>query len=132
MKRPRHPHFKERSFGISVGAVLLLIAALLAWRGRFTTAAIMGGVGAVLLVFGYARPTVLSYPSAAWWRMAAVLGYVNARVILTAAFLILLTPIGLMWRLIGRDPLRNKRANFEGWSSHPARYRDRNHFTRMY
>lgn len=132
MKRPQHPQFKERSFGISVGAVLLLIAALLVWRGRITTAAIMGGIGAMLLILGYTKPTLLKYPSAAWWAMAGVLGYVNARVILTAAFLLLLTPIGLIWRLIGRDPLRRKRANFDGWSPYPARYRDRNHFTRMY
>jgi hypothetical protein len=64
--------------------------------------------------------------------MAAVLGYVNARIILTIAFLLLLTPIGLIWRAIGRDPLTRKRRNFPGWSPYPARYRDRNHFRRMY
>jgi hypothetical protein len=132
MTRRQHPHFKERSFGISVGAVLLLIAAFLVWRGRITTAEIMGGIGAMLLILGYTKPTLLKYPSAAWWAMAGVLGYVNARVILTAAFLILLTPIGLIWRLIGRDPLQRKRANFGGWSPYPARYRNPNHFTRMY
>jgi hypothetical protein len=132
MKKPQHPHFKERSFGISVGTVLLLIAAFLVWRGRITAAEITGGIGAVLLVLGLTYPPLLTYPSRAWWAMAGVLGYVNARVILTVAFLIVLTPIGLLWRLLGRDPLTRKRANFAGWSPHPARYRDRNHFTRMY
>ena len=50
--KQQHPHFKERSFGISVGGVLLLIAAYLVWRGRITAAEIVGGIGAVLLVLG--------------------------------------------------------------------------------
>jgi hypothetical protein len=132
MKKPQHPHFKERSFGISVGVVLLLIAAFMMWRGRTTGAAITGGIGAVLLVAGLTHPPLLYYPSKAWWAMAAVLGYVNARIILTAAFLLVLTPIGLLWRAIGRDPLTRKRRNFPGWSPYPARYRDRDHFKRMY
>lgn len=132
MKKNRRPDFKERSFGISVGTVLLLIAALLVWRGRITAAEITAGTGALLLVLGLTRPALLKYPSNAWWAMAGVLGYINARVILTAAFLLVLTPIGLLWRLIGRDPLSRKRANFEGWSPYPARYRDRDHFNRMY
>ena len=132
MKKPQHPHFKERSFGISVGAVLLGIAAFMVWRGRITAAEITGGIGALLLVFGLTYPPLLKYPSQAWWAMAGVLGYVNARIILTVAFLIVLTPMGLIWRLIGRDPLTRKRTNFAGWSAYPARYRDRNHFNRMY
>jgi Saxitoxin biosynthesis operon protein SxtJ len=131
-RRNQHPQFKERSFGISVGAVLLLIAAVLLWRGRVTAAEITGGIGALLLLFGLTKPILLKWPSAVWWKFAMVLGYVNARVILTIAFLLVLTPIGLLWRVIGRDPMRRRRRNFEGWSAYPARYRDPNHFTRMY
>ena len=132
MKKPQRPDFKERSFGISVGGVLLLIAAFLAWRGRVTAAEVTGGIGAVLVVLGLTKPMLLKWPSAVWWKFAMVLGYVNARVILTIAFLVVLTPIGLLWRIIGRDPLRRRKHNFEGWSAYPARYSDRNHFTRMY
>lgn len=131
-RRNQHPQFKERSFGISVGPVLLLIAAFLLWRGRVTAAEITAGIGAVLLVLGLTKPILLKWPSAVWWKFAMVLGHVNARVILTIAFLLVLTPIGLLWRIIGRDPMRRRRRNFEGWSAYPARYRDPNHFNRMY
>ncbi|MGH9200722.1 MAG: SxtJ family membrane protein [Vicinamibacterales bacterium] len=130
--KQRHPHFKERSFGISVGSVLLLIAAALVWRGRIRSAEIVGGVGAVLLVLGLTYPTLLKWPSAVWWKFAMVLGYVNSRIILTAAFAIILTPLGLMWRLTGRDPLSLRRRNWPGWSPYPARYRNADHFTRMF
>lgn len=132
MKKKQHPNFKERSFGISVGTVLLLIAAALVWRGRLLTAEIMGGIGAVLLILGLTHPPLLKWPSAVWWKFAMVLGYVNSRIILTVAFAIILTPLGLIWRLIGRDPLALRRRNWPGWSPYPDRYRNANHFTRMY
>jgi hypothetical protein len=104
----------------------------LLWRGRFTAATITGSVSAVLLFFGLTYPPILKYPSAAWWKLAMVLGYVNARVILTVAFTVVLAPMGLLWRLIGKDPLSRRKHNWPGWSPSPARFRDPNHFNRMY
>lgn len=110
----------------------MLIAAILLWRGRLTAAPIVGGIGAVLLLLGLAAPKVLKWPSALWWTLAMALGHVNARVILSVAFLLVLTPIGLIWRLIGRDPLGRRRESWPGWVRYPERYADRSHFTRMY
>ena len=132
MRKQQRPDYKERSFGISVGTVLLLIAAFVLWRGRILTAEILAPIGALLLVLGLTAPRLLKGPSAVWWKLAMVLGYVNSRVILTLAFAIVLTPLGLLWRLIGRDPLAMRRRNWPGWSPYPARYRNANHFTRMY
>ena len=126
-----HPN-PERAFGLSVGTVLLLIAAFAVWRGRILAAEVLAGVGATLLVLGYLRPMLLYWPSKAWWRLALALGYVNARVILTVAFVIVFIPVGFVWRVIGRDPLARRQAHWLGWQSYPARYRDRNHFSRMY
>lgn len=132
MKKHQRPDFKERSFGVSVGGFLLLLSAVLWWRGRITAAAILTGTGAVLMVLGLTAPRLLKYPSAVWWKFALILGYVNARVILTIAFFVVLTPMSLVWRLIGRDPLAIKKQHWPGWSPYPARYRDKDHFTRMY
>jgi hypothetical protein len=128
-KGPANP---ERSFGVSVGAVLVLVAAFLVWRERMTGAVWTGGIGAVLLVLGLVAPALLKWPSALWWKLTMALGYVNARVILTIAFLLVLTPIALLWRLLGRDPLGKRRESWPGWTPYPQRYADRSHFTRMY
>ena len=128
-KGPKNP---ERGFGLSVGTVLLLIAAYGSWRGRMTMAAGLGAVGFVLVTLGYLRPSWLYYPSKVWWRFAIALGYVNARIILTVAFAIVLTPISMVWRLIGRDPLQRRRSNWRGWSQYPERYRSAEHFRKMY
>jgi hypothetical protein len=128
-KGPKDP---ERSFGLSVGTVLCLIAAVLAWRGRMARAELVGGVGAVLLVLGLSYAPLLKWPSAAWWRIARVLGYVNARVILTVLFALVLVPLSMVWRLTGKDPLSRRRASWPGWLPYPARYRDKQHYSRMY
>jgi len=128
-KTPVNP---ERSFGVSVGTVLCVIAALLVWRGRIARAEWTGAIGAVLLVFGLVQPRLLKYPSAAWWRFAKALGYVNARVLLTVLFGVILTPLGLLWRITVKDPLMRRRSRFTGWSQYPPRYRDRRHFERMF
>jgi hypothetical protein len=114
------PPNRERSFGLSVGTVLCVIGALL------------GGVGALLVIFGYLRPVWLKYPSDAWWAIAKVLGWVNARVILSIAYGLVLTPIGLVWRLTGRDVLARRRGGFKGWRAYPSRHNDPKHFDRMY
>ena len=132
MKKNQDPDFKEKSFGKAVGGFLLLLSIVLWWRGRTTNAEIMAGIGAVLVVLGLTAPRLLYYPSLVWWKFAMVLGYVNARIILTIAFLIVLTPLALIWRLIGRDPLAIQKQHWPGWSPYPARYRDKDHFTRMY
>jgi hypothetical protein len=130
--KPKGPANPEKSFGISVGAVLLLIAAILVWRGRINTAEIVGGIGAVLLILGLVQPRLLKWPSAIWWKFALVLGHINARIIMTAIFIIVLSPLGLLWRVIGKDPLARKRRNWPGWSPYPLRYRKSDHFNRMY
>jgi len=128
-KGPANP---ERSFGVSVGGALLLLSAALVWRGRISTAEVMGSIGAVLLVLGLSAPGLLFWPSKAWWRFAKALGHVNARIILTVAFAIVLTPMSIVWRLTGRDPLARRREKWPGWTPYPKRYADRSHFTRMY
>jgi hypothetical protein len=128
-KGPKNP---ERSFGVSVGGVLVVIAALLVWRGRVFRAEIVGSIGVVLLVLGLIAPSLLKWPSAAWWRFSRALGYVNARILLTVLFSLILVPLSAVWRIFGKDPLARRRDRFAGWTPYPARYSDRTHFERMF
>jgi hypothetical protein len=127
-KGPRNP---ERSFGVSVGAVALAAAIYIGWNGSNLFAAALGLAGALLIGLGLLQPRLLYWPSAAWWRLAYVLGYINARIILTVLYGLLLVPLGLFWRVSGKDPLERRREH-AGWSPYPARYRDPKHYLRMY
>src|SRR5258706_6440861 len=142
-KGPRNP---ERSFGVSVGLVLCAIAALLWWRHRVDRAEVVGAVGLVLLACGLVYPPVLKWPSAVWWRFSRALRYVNARILLGILFFFVLTPLSVIFRLTGKDPLARRRdrgstgsprpehveGRWPGWSPYPARYRDHKHYSRMY
>ena len=129
MKAPANT---ARSFGLSVGTVLLLIAAYSVWRGRITAAEILGGIGTVLVVLGSVRPALLEWPNWLWWKLAFALGWINARIILTIIFIVLLVPLAIIWRLIGRDPLGRRRASWTGWVPYPPRYGSHLHFDRMF
>jgi hypothetical protein len=127
-KGPVHP---ERSFGMTVGSVACLVAVYFWWRGSVQTAAILGGGGAAVVVLGLLAPRALYWPSLVWWKLVHILGYINARIILTVLFTVLLVPIGLLWRVMGKDPL-GRRRGATGWSPYPARYRDPKHYSRMF
>ena len=128
-KGPKNP---ERSFGISVGSVLIVLALILLWRRRITRAEVLGGIGAVLLVLGLVAPALLKYPSKYWWKFSLAFGRVMARFWLSLLFLLVLTPVSFIWRLMGRDPLARSREKWPGWSIYPERYRNRKHYDQMY
>lgn len=44
-----------------------------------------------------------------WYKIAEVLGTLNARIILTVLYYLFVTPIALLFRLSGNDPMRLKK-----------------------
>src|SRR5215468_2353013 len=125
------PKNSERSFGVSVGSVLILLALILMWRRRITRAEILGGIGVVLLALGLIAPPLLKYPSKYWWKFSLAFGRLMARFWLSLLFLLVLTPVSFLWRLMGRDPLARRRDKWPGWSTYPERYRNRRHYDQM-
>lgn len=132
---------RERDFGLSVGTVCALLAAYGWWRGAPAPASADGGPGALapwilagvavwLIGFALVQPSLLAIPSALWWRLAHMLGWVNSRVLLSALYFGILTPVGLLKRAGGWDPLRLKRTRASGWVAYPSR--DPKHYERMF
>ena len=121
----------ERSFGLSVGTVCLLLAAWMAWRGSASAWMAPAGVGATLVVLGAIAPALLRGPNRVWWRFAQVLGWINSRIILGLFFLLVLTPVGLVMRIFGRNPLHAMRGP-TNWGTYPSRIRNPRHYERMF
>lgn len=103
-----------RKFGWTVGIAFGLLWAVLAYvvpylsGGEGHDVAILWQIGAVLIVVGTALPVVLRPVYLAWMTMALALGFVMTRVLLTIFFFLVLTPVGLIFKLIGRDALSRK------------------------
>ncbi len=110
-----------RSFGLTMGLVLLALAGYFFWQEKsgagywLATALVFAGLGGLV-------PMLLAPVYRAWMTLALVMGFVMTRVILTVLYLGLFTPIGLIARLLGRDLLEqrwNPRAQ-SYWVKRPA------------
>jgi Saxitoxin biosynthesis operon protein SxtJ len=96
-----------RRFGLTVGGVFLLLAGISRWRGHSVAPMVLAGAGVFLVVPGLVLPTVLGPVRRVWMRGAVVLGDINARIILTVLYYLVISPIGFVMRRV-RDPLDRK------------------------
>lgn len=93
-----------RKFGFAFGGGLSLLGSLLFWRDRFAAPYVLAGAGLVL-VLAVAWPRALTPLE---WLLARLFRLVTAGltyVILTIVFFLVLTPLGLVRRLLGQDSL---------------------------
>ena len=93
-----------RKFGLTVGAAFAVLGAISWWRGHEWPPRVMWTLAVLLMVPGALFPAVLGPVQRGWMKFALVLGHFNTRVILTALFYLVMTPIGFIMRLF-RDPL---------------------------
>lgn len=125
MASPAHSTVKVagatgRRFGLSVGGVFLALSLLLTWRNHPTMSAVLGVPGGLLVAGALFAPRWLGPVERVWMRFAAALGAFNARVILSLAYYLVITPVGLVMRLFGRDPLdRRLRTGDSYWHRRP-------------
>ncbi len=95
----------ERQFGFLFAAVFTLVAFWPLWPPRTPDLYWLLGAGAWLTV-ALVYPKGLAPLYRAWMAFGHVLGWINTRVILGLVFFVVVTPIGLIMRLLGKDPLR--------------------------
>ena len=65
-------------------------------------------IAATMVSLSLLRPKLLIYVYRPWLKFGAVAGWINTRIILFAMFYGLITPIALLMRLFGSDPLRKR------------------------
>jgi hypothetical protein len=124
----------DRKFGLVVGGFFLLLGLLLVfWRHRTAVGAVMAAAGAVLLLLAAAAPPLLAAPHRWWLKLSHVLAAVNGFLFLSIVFFLILTPLGVLLRLFGRDELRRRGpAPASMWEPYPERNRDRSHFEKIF
>ena len=130
----RRAFWAERQFGRGVGGILILIGGWLSWQDTGSAVSwIVLAVGVLLVLSGSIYPRVLVWPNRGWMRMAEGVSWVSTRVVLGLVFSIAVTPIGVVKRLMGWDPLGRRRPAAESyWVAYPSRQRNPKHFERMF
>lgn len=95
-----------RSFGLLVGAVFCVIGIWpLVFRGEPMREWVVGG-GGLLVLLGGVAPQLLRPLHTGWMWIGHVLGWINTRILLSIVFFGLITPIGLIFRLMGKNTVR--------------------------
>jgi len=95
-----------RQFGLMVGGVFSVIGL---WpmflRGEpLRLWAVV--LGSLLILLGSLVPTWLAPVHRGWMWVGHVLGWINTRIILGVIFYGLITPIGIAFRMLGKDTMR--------------------------
>ncbi len=133
MKRKTFRTFRaEREFGLIVGGVFVLLGMWWLYRGKFATAAyVLSAAGSVLVLCGLVFPRLLTVPRRFWMKLAEALSYVSSRIILAIVFFLVLTPIGLVKRAMGWDPLQRRSGSGDTfWKPYPER--NPRHYEKMF
>jgi len=133
MKRKTFRGFRaEREFGLIVGGVFVLLGMWWLYRGKFATAAyVLSAAGSALVLCGLVFPRLLTVPRRFWMKLAEGMSFISSRIILAIVFFLVLTPIGLVKRAMGWDPLqRRSKARDTFWQPYPER--NPRHYEKMY
>ena len=96
-----------RKFGFTVGGVLLIIGIVLLYFEKSSHPYFLG-IGGLLIILGAVLPKILLPIQKAWMALAVDLGFIMTRVILSILYYLVITPIGLLAKLFGKDFLDRK------------------------
>lgn len=87
--------------GITVGIVLIAISFILWWLGK-NSFVYFSAIGGFFIILSYIAIPLLKPFHKLWIGLSLILGFVMSRVILTILFYLVVTPIGLLAKLVGK------------------------------
>jgi hypothetical protein len=96
-----------RKFGLMVGGVFLVLGSYFYLRHKLWWAWFVAA-GTPLFLIGAVFPRGLKWVYVAWMTLAMILGAIVSAILLTGLFYLVVTPIGLLARVVGKDFLRKK------------------------
>jgi len=107
-----------RKFGATVGVAFLVVAGgLHFWRHSETAATVAGGLGMLLIAAGLAVPAHLGPVQRAWMGLAHVISKITTPIFMGVVFFVVITPIGLLRRVLGKRSLVHRERNGSFWAA---------------
>lgn len=88
------------------GMAMVLICLLLGYFGKFPK---FLGVSIILLLLTMAVPKIFKPLAGLWFGLSHVMGQVVSKILLSLAFFLIVTPIGLIRRWMGADAMQLKK-----------------------
>jgi len=97
-----------RDFGLIVGGIFAVIGV---WPAVFRAQATRPwalALAVALIGPALVFPRSLTYPYRVWMKVGEILAWINTRIILSVIFYGLVTPMGIVMRLFGHDPMHRR------------------------
>jgi hypothetical protein len=95
----------DRSFGLVFAGFFALLAGYHWWRGG-SLWLLWLAIAALFLALGLAWPHVLAPLNRLWGKFGHLLGRVVTPVVMGLMFFLVMTPLAVLMRILGKDPLR--------------------------
>ena len=103
-----------RAFAFTVGGAFVALGVLLQLRGRAAAPGVLA-LGAALALAGLVVPSRLGPLHRAWMSLALAISRVTTPIFIGAVYFLVLTPLGVAMRLLGRRPLARPRDATSFW-----------------
>jgi hypothetical protein len=97
----------ERSFGITFGVVFAIVAVIMFFHHHWYWK-IPAGLSALSFALGQFAPSTLTTPNRWWFKFGLLLHKIISPLVLGVLFFLMVTPISILARLTGFDPMRKK------------------------
>ncbi len=95
------------NFAMLIGGIIALIG-LVTLFYRSPAFMYLIPLGLIFMLLGFIAPIIIKPLYFLWMSLAVILGYISTRVILALLYYLIITPIGIIFRLIGKDLLDMK------------------------
>ena len=101
---------KLRRFGFTVGGIFTALLVVFVLRHKHHVPFYVSAVaGPSLLLGALVYPRALAPVERGWSVLAHALGWINTRILLALVFFVVLAPVALVMRALGKDPLERRR-----------------------
>jgi hypothetical protein len=99
---------QNRKFGYTVAIALLVLSVFRIFIRHKQGWWVAFAIAMVLLLFSLIKPALLNPLRLVWDKIGHVLGTINTYVLLTLFYFLILSPLGMIMRLFGKDILKTK------------------------
>jgi hypothetical protein len=103
-----------------VGAAFGVLAAIAWWRGNTMSWKVLSALGGTLMLAGTLIPTRLGPVLRGWMAFAHLLSRVTTPIFMGIVYFLVVTPIALFTRVIGRRPLQHAGKDGGFWIPSPS------------
>ncbi len=121
-----------RSFGFTIGVILIIVSSILFYYNNLLFKDFLI-IAAFFIILGAIVPLLLKPIYLIWMTFAAIIGWVMTRVILSVVFYFIITPIGILTRILGKDFLALKKVKSDSyWNSRDSDYETNQDYEKQY